>query len=283
MIEKQQLLQLIQDRLAENGQELPVFHTVAVRLQQLLASRTFEIDDVIELISEDQSLSGRVLKVANASYYAGLTKISTIKDAIVRLGAQEIANMTMLASQSEFYNSSDATLNRIMQGLWGHALSCAVGAKWLTRMGGYPAMAAEAFMGGLMHDIGKLALLKVLDDLQREMGADLQLTEKLINGIMTDQHEEVGHTLMKGWNFPDFYCDVAARHHEQALDAGNILLVAVRLANLACRKLGRSLHPADPSIVLTETAETRFLGLTEVAMAELEIIIEDADSICMAH
>ena len=53
MIEEKLLLQLIQERFAENGQELPVFHNVAVRLQQLLASRTFEIDDVIELISED--------------------------------------------------------------------------------------------------------------------------------------------------------------------------------------------------------------------------------------
>jgi len=282
MIEEKLLLQLIQERFAENGQELPVFHNVAVRLQQLLASRTFEIDDVIELISEDQSLSGRVLKVANASYYAGLTKIATIKDAIVRLGAQEIANMAMLASQYEFYNSSDAMLNRLMQELWGHALSCAVGAKWLIRMGGYPGMAAEAFMGGLMHDIGKLALLKVLDDLQRDKGTDIQLTEKLVGRIMTCLHEEVGYALMKGWNFPDFYCDIAVKHHGQELDGGNILLAAVRLANLACRKLGRSLHPADPSIVLTETPETQFLGLTEVAMAELEIIIEDADSICMA-
>lgn len=282
MIEERQLLQLIQDRLAENGQELPVFHTVAVRLQQLLASRTFEIDDVIELISEDQSLSGRVLKVANASYYAGLTKIATIKDAIVRLGAQEIANMAMLASQYEFYNSSDAILNKMMQMLWGHALSCAVGAKWLTRMGGYPGMSAEAFMGGLMHDIGKLALLKVLDDIQCDRGTEIRLTEKLVNGIMAEQHEEVGYTLMKGWNFPDFYCDIAAKHHGQELDEGNILLVAVRLANLACLKLGRSLHPADPSIALTKLPETQFLGLTEVAMAELEIIIEDADGICMA-
>lgn len=148
MTTEKPLVRLIQERLEGNLQELPVFHTVAVKLQQLLSSRSFEIDDVIELISEDQSLSGRVLKVANSSYYAGLNKIATIKDAIIRLGAQEIANMAMLASQFEFYNSPNETLNRLMQSLWGHALACAVGAKWLTRKAGYPGMASEAFMGG---------------------------------------------------------------------------------------------------------------------------------------
>ncbi|MDD2502128.1 MAG: HDOD domain-containing protein [Geobacter sp.] len=115
MTTEKPLIRLIQEHLEGDLQELPVFHTVAVKLQQLLSSRSFEIDDVIELIGEDQSLSGRVLKVANSSYYAGLNKIATIKDAIIRLGAQEIANMAMLASQFEFSSFPNETLNNIMQ------------------------------------------------------------------------------------------------------------------------------------------------------------------------
>jgi len=279
MTTEKPLIRLIQERLEGNLQELPVFHTVAVKLQQLLATRSFEIDDVIELISEDQSLAGRVLKVANSSYYAGLTKIGTIKDAIIRLGAQEIANMAMLASQFEFYNSPNETLNRMMQGLWGHALACGVGAKWLTRKAGYPGMAAEAFMGGLMHDIGSLALFKVLDDILKSNETSVHFSDQLINEIIEAMHEEVGYNLMKAWNFPDFYCDIARNHHANEFDHGNILLVAVRLSNLACKKLGRSLHPPDPSIAIFSAPEAHFMGLKEVALAELEIIIEDADGI----
>jgi len=279
MTAEKPLVRLIQERLDGNLQELPVFHTVAVKLQQLLSSHSFEIDDIIELISEDQSLSGRVLKVANSSYYAGLSKISTIKDAIIRLGAQEIANMAMLASQFEFYNSSNESLNRMMQGLWGHALACGVGAKWLTRKAGYPGMAAEAFMGGLMHDIGSLALLKVLDDILKNNETSVHFSDQLINEIIEAMHEEVGYNLMKAWNFPDFYCDIARSHHKETFDHSNILLVAVRLSNLACKKLGRSLHPADSSIAIFSAPEAHFLGLKEIALAELEIIIEDADGI----
>jgi HD-like signal output (HDOD) protein len=281
MTTEKPLVRLIQERLEGNLQELPVFHTVAVKLQQLLATRSFEIDDVIELISEDQSLSGRVLKVANSSYYAGLTKIATIKDSIIRLGAQEIANMAMLASQFEFYNSPNETLNRMMQNLWGHALACGVGAKWLTRKAGYPGMAAEAFMGGLMHDIGSLALLKVLDDILKSNETSVHFSDQLINEIIEAMHEDVGYALMKAWNFPDFYCDIAHTHHADEFDHSNILLVAVRLSNLACKKLGRSLQPADPTISIFSAPEAHFLGLKEIALAELEIIIEDADGIAI--
>ena len=281
MTTEKPLVRLIQERLEGNLQELPVFHTVAVKLQQLLSSRSFEIDDVIELISEDQSLSGRVLKVANSSYYAGLNKIATIKDAIIRLGAQEIANMAMLASQFEFYNSPNETLNRLMQSLWGHALACAVGAKWLTRKAGYPGMASEAFMGGLMHDIGSLAHLKVLDDIQKSKESSVLFSDQLISEIMEAMHEEVGYNLMKAWNFPDFYCDIAKNHHAAEFDQSNILLVSVRLSNLTCKKLGRSLYPADPTISIFSAPEAHFLGLKEIALAELEIIIEDADGISM--
>lgn len=282
MADKKPLSYLIENHLQQGLQELPVFHNVAVKLQQLLSTRSFEIDDIIELIGEDQSLSSRVLKVANSSYYAGLTQIATIKDAIIRLGAQEIANMAMLASQFEFYHSKNETLNHLMQRLWGHALACAVGAKWIARTSGYPGMASEAFMGGLMHDIGKLALLKIVDDIQTQKETMEPLTETVICSIMDSMHEEVGFNLMKSWNFPEFYCDIARNHHTLGFNRANILLVAVRLANRTCKRLGRSIEPADPLLEIAQTPEAQFLGLQNNALTELELVIEDAEGISLS-
>lgn len=282
MTDTKALVQLIQHRLNDGLQDLPVFHSVAVKLQQLLSTRSFGIDDIIELIGEDQSLSSRVLKVANSSYYAGLTKIATIKDAIIRLGAQEIANMAMLASQFECYQSPNATLNHMMQALWGHALACAVGAKWIARKSGHPGLASEAFMGGLMHDIGKLALLKVVDDILKDRQTVQLSSDQQIYEIMETMHEEVGYRLMKSWNFPDFYCDIANGHHRTDFDRSNLLLVAVRLANMTCKKLGRSSGPTDPTSILFSAPEAHLLGLQESDLSELELVIEDADGITMS-
>ena len=278
MITEKPIIALIQEHLAGDLSNLPVFNSVAVRLQQTLTRHDFTIEDVLELISEDQSLASKILKVANSSYYAGLSKVAIIKDAIVRLGAQEIANMAMMASQYETYQSSNEILNQKMVALWGHALSCAVGAKWIARKAGYPAIAAEAFMGGLLHDIGKLALLKVMDDIIRSGESSIILAEALVDEILISLHEEVGYNLMRSWNLPESYAAISVYHHKQDFDNSNILLVSVRLANMTCKKVGKDIIP-DEEISLVSLPEVQTLGLKEITLAELEIVVEDAGDI----
>ncbi len=268
------LIELIKDHLKGDLQGLPVFNSVAVKLQQMLVRRDFNMEDVIEMISEDQSLASQVLKV-DSSYYAGLSSIATIKDAIVRLGAQEVANMVMMASQFELYHSEDEFLNSSMQKLWVHSLACATGAKWLAKKAGYVNLAAECFMGGLLHDIGQLALLKVLDDIHRNKESKAAFSNTLISEILDRMHEDVGHQLLKSWSLPEAYCTIAANHHKEDFDGADILLLIVRLSDKACKKVGKSLHP-DTSLSLVSTPEAHFLGTKEMTLAELEIVIEDA-------
>jgi putative nucleotidyltransferase with HDIG domain len=277
MTTEKPLMQLIDEHLEGDLHELPVFHSVAVKLQQMLSRRDFHIEDIIEQISEDQSLSGQVLKVANSSFYTGLSKVATIKDAVVRLGAQEIANLAMMASQLEYYKSENSIIHSYMQGLWSHALSCAVGAKWLARKSGYVNLNAEAFMGGLLHDIGKLALLKILDDIHRNHETNATLSETLINEVLDRMHEAVGLRLLQSWSLPESYCNIAVNHHRTDFDGNDILLVIVRLANLACDKVGKSIHP-KPEISLISAPEAQCLGVNEIILAELEIVTEDAGS-----
>jgi len=271
------LIQLINEHLDKDLQGLPVFNSVAVKLQQILASKDFCIDTIIQKISEDQSLASQVLRVANSSFYAGLSKVATIKDAVVRLGAQEIANLAMVASQHEHYKSKNPTLNKYMQELWSHALCCAVSAKWLAQKCGYINLTQEAFMAGLLHDIGKLALLKVLDDIDRNNETSAPFSETLIKEVMAKMHEEVGMKLMHSWLLPECYSNIAMNHHNQEFDHQDILLVIVRLANAACKKAGKDIMPS-PEISLLTLPETQYLGIKEITLAELEILIEDVNS-----
>ena len=269
------LIELIKEHLQGDLQGLPVFNSVAVKLQQMLAHREFKIDDIIDMVSEDQSLASQVLKVANSSYYAGLSSIATIKDAIVRLGAQEVANMVMMASQYEMYHSENEYLNSSMQKLWVHSLACATGAKWLAKKTGYVSLAAECFMGGLLHDIGQLALLKVLDDIHRNKESKAPFSNTLISEILDRMHEDIGYQLMKSWSLPEAYSSIAVNHHKEDYDGNDILLVIVRLSDKACKKVGKSLHP-DASISLVASTEAQFLATKEMTLAELEIIVEDS-------
>lgn len=269
------LVELIQEHLQKDLQDLPVFNSVAVKLQQMLARREFRIDDIIEMISEDQSLASQVLRVANSSYYSGLSSITTIKDATVRLGAQEVANMVMMASQYEMYHSENEFLNSSMQKLWSHSLACATGAKWLAKKTGYVNLAAESFMGGLLHDIGQLALLKVLDKIHRAKESMVPFSDTLISEILIRMHEVVGYQLMKSWSLPEAYSSISINHHKDDFDGNDILLVLVRLSDKACKRVGKALYP-DPSLSLVSSLEAQFLAIKEITLAELEIVVEDA-------
>lgn len=269
------LIDLIQTQLNGDLHELPVFHEVAIKLQQVLARKGFQIGEIVKLISEDPALASQVLKVANSLYFAGLSKVATIKDAIVRVGAQEIANLAMLASQAKVYHSDNTLIDSYMQRLWGHAISCATGAKWLALKLFQPSLAQEAFMGGLLHDIGKLAIISILDNILRSGKQRVDFSELLINEILDTMHEEAGYRLMQSWNLPETYCHIAINHHKDEFDGSNMLLDIVRLSDLACRKVGKVVTP-DPTINIMASKEAHYLGIKELTAAELEIVIEDA-------
>ena len=269
------IVDVVKSRLASGTMSVPVFHAVALRLQQVLARPDFSIDDVHQLINADPGLASQVLRASNSAFYTGLSKVSTVREAIIRLGAREVANLAMLTTQQDLYRSDDASYNALMQTLWKHSFCCAVGAKWLAQKGGFAAQAQEAFLAGLLHDIGKLFILKVMEEISHDPELKGSAGPAVLNEVLTSMHVEQGHELMVQWHMPQSYCDIVAGHEDEQWEHGNAMLAIVRLSNLACRKVGIGTR-SDPSLLLFSTSESQTLGLKEVALAELEIVIEDA-------
>ncbi len=274
MTEKRSIVDIISGYLEEGVCSVPVFHTVALRLQQLLSRPDYSIDEVNRLITADAGLAGQVLAGSNSSFYAGLTKVTTIRDAIVRLGASSVANIVMFSTQKDMYRSADAKLNEIMRTLWQHALCCAIGARWLAGSANLKALADEAFLAGLLHDVGKLHLLKVTEEIVKA-GKTGALSPALISEVINSMHTEHGHHLMVKWNMPEIYCNVVRCHHADEWRRGDLLLALVRLADQTCNKLEIGMRP-DPNLVLFASEEAQLLGVKEITLAELEIVIEDA-------
>jgi len=280
MTENRSIVELIKGYLQESTLNVPVFHTVAVRLQQVLSRPDFRIDEVNKLITADPGLASQVLRVSNSSFYSGLTKVTTIRDAIVRLGATPVANIAMMATQQDMYRSKDAKLNGIMSTLWQHALCCAISAKWLAAKINLAALAEEAFLAGLLHDVGKLFLLKVMEEIIKEGKATGEISPALFAEVINSMHVEHGFHLMQKWSMPEAYSNVVRDHHIDHWDQGNLLLAMVRLVDQACNKLGVGMRP-EPDLVLFASAEAQVLGVKEITLAELEIVIEDAIKLTM--
>ena len=275
MVTTKSILEQIDDYVREEGFELPVFEKVSLRLQSLLHSDDFDIKDVEKLILHDQVLAGGVLRAANSSFFGGLKEITTIKDAIVRLGTRQVADLVILAAEGNKYQARDTELNKLVKHLWQHAVACAMGGQWLARKLNYHDKATEVFIGGLIHDIGKLFLLKVIDQLQVSSQQNFNLSYDLGQELIDVLHAEKGYELLKKWNIPDVYCRIARDHHDDMIDPGSTIMMIVRVADKACVKLGiGSRH--DPSIELATLPAAVNLRMKEILLAEFEIMLEDA-------
>lgn len=269
-------IEVIKEQLASETLNLPMFHPIAVKLQGVLAAKDFTIEQVVGLIIKDQSLTSQILRLANSPFFSGLAKVATITEAVVRLGSREIANVAMLASQETNYNSfSVPELKSHSQLLWRHAIGCAIGTRWLSEKTGYKQLAQEAFIAGLLHDIGNLLILKVLEGMLLSEPEGKGVSRELTTEIMTAMHTESGYELMLKWNLPEIYCTIVRDHHREQIDTNNVLLSLVRLVDNTCRKLGLGC-PAEPHLMLAATFEAQGMGIKEIMLAELEIMIEDA-------
>jgi HD-like signal output (HDOD) protein len=250
-------------------------HPIAIRLQHLLETPHFTMDEVIALANEDQSLAGQILKMANSTVYMGRVRTETIKDAVIRLGAQQVSNLAMAASQAGLHESDNKVLNGFMQSLWMHSHACAAGCRWLARSAGYPQYADQAYLAGLLHDVGKLYLLKALERLNSMGVAQAALEEDLLLEIFAELHVEQGCRLMQHWNMPRIYYNVVANHHDDNFDTTDTVLTVVRLVNAACKLKGIDLVK-DSNIDMQAQPETTMLQLTQDELDDLYEVLDDS-------
>jgi HD-like signal output (HDOD) protein len=260
--------------------ELPVFHPIAIKLQHLLETPDFTMDAVITLANEDQSLAGQILKMANSTVYMGRVRTETIKDAVIRLGAQQVCNLAMAASQAGLHVSEHPIINGFLQSLWQHSHASAVGSRWLARSAGYPQIADQAYMAGLLHDVGKLYLLKALERLNRLGVGQAALEKDLLLEIFAELHIEQGCRLMEHWNMPKVYYNVVANHHDQNFDTTDTVLTVVRLVNTACKVKGIGLVHT-PDIDLQEESEAALLQITPDETEDLFEVLENSQELTL--
>jgi HD-like signal output (HDOD) protein len=255
--------------------ELPVFHPIAIKLQLLLETHDFTMAEVIDLANEDQVLAGQVLKMANSTVYIGRVRTETIKDAVIRLGAQHVSNLAMAVSQSGLHVSENEVINGVLQSLWLHSHACAIGSRWIAMNTGNHQYADRAYMAGLLHDVGKLYLLKALERLNKVGVAQAALEESLMLEIFEELHVEQGHRVMQHWNIPKIYQDVVTKHHEARFDSEDILLAIVKLANPVCKLVGLGVGPT-PDIDILNVKENALFQLSQDKFDELFELLRES-------
>ncbi|SHO48842.1 HDOD domain-containing protein [Desulfopila aestuarii] len=265
------------ERFIESGKlTLPVFNPTAMRVQQELVKKEPDMGVVEKLIIRDQTLASEVLKLANSAFYRGLVEVRTVKAAMIRLGMREVGKIVLLAASKTQFRIVDKELSLMLKKIWQHSAGNALAANWLARRCEFTELAGQAFFSGLFHDIGKLFLLVAVE--QAKLRTSGKMTNALLLEVINTLHTRQGYSLMQHWNMPEEYCVVVRDHHEPNVDAKNTLLIIVRLADMACHKLGIGMCSLT-DINLAATPEANLLEITEIDLAELEIMLEDTTAL----
>ncbi|MFA7404999.1 MAG: HDOD domain-containing protein [Pelobacteraceae bacterium] len=261
---------LIKQLLFSRPIDIPVFHEIALRLQQMMSAHSYRIEEAIKLVHEDTALAAEMLRQANNTYNSGKTPITTIKDAIVRLGSQQIVNLAFTASMANS-KSDDPVINSHLKQLWHHSHAVAITSAWLAVQVSHDnnicdVNADEVYLAGLFHDIGKLYLLKSIDKLINV--SILNVNDELIYDIVDELNIQLGIRVLKHWNIPEIYSNTLERLSTESWQCGtnDILVASVRLS---CKifqfiDLGIEVTDTSPEYKLIED-ELLLLNIDDVA------------------
>ena len=267
------------EALLRQVRDLPALPSAVLRVMQLTDDPKASAGDVARALASDQALATRVLKLANSAFYGASRRIATISEAVVILGMRTTRNLTMATSCQDLLEAEVPGYALDRGALWRHSLACGAAAQALAKRARYRGL-EEAFVAGLLHDVGKVVLSTYLKDqfslvLRRAWGGGIPY-EEAEREILGFSHAEAGARLLERWNLPDALVG-AVRHHHAPLDAAmpSPLPGLVHVADAVCLTLGiglgidglashldpavlTSLHltPEDFEQVTSETCDT---------------------------
>jgi len=268
MTNEHNFLKVLKKYIESERFSLPIFDPVSLRIQQELIKKEPNLRTIEKLVSGDQSLSSNLIKVANSSMYRGLVPTTTVKSALIRLGMSEVFRIVLAGVSQRSFTAHDRQVDTIMKKLWQHSMGCAFAAGMLSNSLDFGVLQHEAFSAGLLHDVGKLLILKVIAEKKRKNRA-LAVPDSLLLGAMDLLHAEQGHLLLQQIQMPEIFAIVARDHHLPEFDPHNYILVLVRMANHICHQMGIGLKH-EPSLDLLAMAEAIQIRLSPSELEKVQ-------------
>ncbi|MFH1488952.1 MAG: HDOD domain-containing protein [Pseudomonadota bacterium] len=206
---------------------LPTLPPVALKVNAQLQDLDISIKKLSETIEKDQAMASKILKLVNSAFFGLSTRIGNIQHAIVLLGFNTVRNAVVTVSTINTFNTFSKNENIHgfdVKTFWKHSITVAATSRHLALLSRlHPP--EDAFMGGLLHDIGKFVLfcyfrdefLKVWEQI-RDQGCSFYEAERKVLGI---SHDRIGGRLAKKWKLPDDIVNAILYHHRLEKNPGS--------------------------------------------------------------
>jgi putative nucleotidyltransferase with HDIG domain len=266
------LLQGLVERISEAAPLPAVVHKVL----ELTADPKSSAADLAEAVSSDPVISAKLVHTANSAFFGLVHKTSDIQGAIARLGMKNVRNAVTGLSVKGLLGPHVEVPGFSRLRVWQHSVATAIFCELLCAASREPRvreLASEAFLAGLVHDIGIILEDQYagtrLADLAKEAWTDRKPLHSLESGSLGFDHQDLGSAVLRKWRFPAQLADAIARHHRPrpSKDAALEQITALGEMLAATKKVGyHDVHGLDKQL-LSRVAEQ--LGLISERMAEV--------------
>ena len=223
-------------RLAARAGDLPPLPALAVQALQMTKDPKVTARDLQRVITRDQALTARILRTVNSAMYSLRREVSTVSHAVAILGMDAIRSIIMSASVQPVLLLGTAKGSDLgSKLLWEHSWGAALASRVLAQRTRYSDL-EEAFLAGLMHDIGKPILMKNFPDRYAQVMADVYGGRAGFHAIEIEafgfSHAHVGALVAERWHFPSQLAEAIGFHHDPLVAAAHPQLSCItNLAN----------------------------------------------------
>lgn len=225
------------ERLLSRVEHLPSLPTVAAELLHSLEGDAPDTETLAQQIAMDPALSADTLRLANSSFYGLTGKVASLHDAILVLGLRQLRALVVTAAVVRTLRSPGDWFN--LHGFWRHSLGVALCARQLASQ--VPVPADRAYLAGLLHDIGRLALATCFPAETREMQAYRACHDcyslEAERDILGLDHTDAGRALARHWHFPAAIQDAVGCHHAPENEEATSLAGLIHVADIMAHAL----------------------------------------------
>jgi putative nucleotidyltransferase with HDIG domain len=240
--------------------KLPVFPAVAQKALRLIMSENWNGSELERIAGNDQTLASQILAAANSWALSPQQRIVSLGHAIAYIGGERTGRIIYAASIRPLFASTR------FRNMWHHSLTAAQTAEALAELS-QAVDPKEAFLAGLVHDIGRLAMAMLPDKFQsrfehfNSVGCEPFLVERVLSGF---SHAQAGARALSSWKFPDQFVEGVRFHHEPEKSDGKLASI------LFLTEHWTGGQEDVPSIVRLKIALSR-VGLDAEALDEFEV------------
>jgi len=230
----------LRNKLSKNEIKLPEISTIVFELNEVINNPQSSAEDIATVVNKSPSLTARLLKIVNSSFYSFHSRIDSVSRAVAVIGTREIASLAIAISTISVFKGIPEEIAD-MKLFLKHSLACGLVARIIAAHNNIP-QTEQLFVAGLLHDIGRVIIYKDFSDQARMLFSQCAGEDKLLyleeKNWLGCKHTDVGKILLTKWNLPETLVNSVFYHHNPSKAREPVWPSIIHLADIITNAVG---------------------------------------------